>query len=330
MLVKERGRAVARAQDRERTGKPSTFGASAYGGEGWRPRRRTHGEEIGGLWADSGIDTEWAPLKAVLLHKPGEELAASHNDPAAVQMLEPLDLELARDEHEAMAEAYRGAGVSVHAVEPSSAPSPNQMFCADLFVMTREGAILARPASDVRAGEERWVARRLADMGVPILKTLTGTATFEGADLMWLDPKTAIIGRGLRTNQAAIDQITGLLAEIGVETIAVDMPYGTMHLMGMLRIVDRDLAVAWPRRTPHAAVAGLRERGFRVAFLPDVEEAERNRALNCVTLGPRRILTEAFYEGLGIEVMTSPASELAKAAGAIGCLTGVVARECVG
>ena len=41
--------------------------------------------------------------------------------------------------------------------------TPNLMFCADLFVMTPQGAILARPASDVRAGEERWVARGLAE-----------------------------------------------------------------------------------------------------------------------------------------------------------------------
>jgi hypothetical protein len=105
------------------------------------------------------------------------------------------------------------------------------MFCADLFVMTPEGAILARPASTVRAGEERAVARRLADLGVPILKTLTGRAVFEGADLMWLDPATAIIARGLRTNQAAIDQIGGLLGEIGASLLAVDLPYGTMHLI---------------------------------------------------------------------------------------------------
>jgi N-dimethylarginine dimethylaminohydrolase len=154
---------------------------------------------------------------------------------------------------------------------------------------------------------------------------------------MWLDPGTAIFGRGLRTNQDAIEQIGRLLGELGVATLAVDLPYGTMHLMGMLRIVDRDLAVAWPRRTPHAAVAALRERGCEVAFLPEAEEAERNRALNFVTLGPRKVLmvagnpaTQAFYESLGIVCATALASELAKAAGAIGCLTGVVSRERIG
>ena len=75
-------------------------------------------------------------------------------------------------------------------------------------------------------------------------KTLTGNATFEGADLMWIDEKTAMIGRGLRTNDTAITQIGNLFAELDIELIAVDMPFGTMHFMGMLRIADRDLAIA--------------------------------------------------------------------------------------
>jgi len=249
-------------------------------------------------------------------------------------MLAPLDLARAQAQHDAMAAAYRTAGVAVHALDPDGPVPPNQMFCADLVFMTPGGAILARPASTVRAGEERRVAARLAALGVPILATLQGRATFEGADALWLDAATVLIGRGLRTNDAGIGQIARCLAEQGVTVLAVDLPFGTMHLMGMLRIADRDLAIAWPRRTPHAAVLALRARGVEVAFLPAEDEAQANRALNFVTLGPRRILmvagnpaTQAFYEGLGIAVTAVETDELAKAAGAIGCLTGILARD---
>ena len=78
----------------------------------------------------------------------------------------------------------------------------------------------------------------------------------------------------------------------------------------------------------------LRARDARVIFLPEETEAERNRALNFVTLGPRRILmaagnpaTRRFYEDHGITCTTAQADELAKAAGAIGCLTGVLRRD---
>ncbi|MDY0885263.1 dimethylarginine dimethylaminohydrolase family protein [Dongia soli] len=322
------------------TGKPksntkgsSTFGTSAYGGAGWVQREKPHGDELGGIWARHKIDSEWRPLQAVIVHQPGEELAASLEDPESVLMLEPLNLTRAREQHAAMVEAYEKLGVEVHHVMPEGDAPPNQMFCADLFVMTPQGAILARPAGQVRAGEERWAARRLADLGTPILKTLTGDATFEGADLMWLDEQTAMIGRGHRTNQAAIDQITAVLAEIGCETLAVDMPYGTMHFMGMLRIADSDLAICWPRRTPLATVKAVVERGYEVIFPPYEDDAESYRAMNFVTLGPRKIMMAAglakfqpFFEQHGIDCVTVATDELSKAAGNIGCLTGVLGR----
>jgi N-dimethylarginine dimethylaminohydrolase len=124
------------------------------------------------------------------------------------------------------------------------------------------------------------------------------------------------------------------LESLGVRTLPVDLPCGTMHLMGMLRIVDRDLALAWPNRLAYRAVEALRDRGYRVCFLPDQSEVLRGNSLNFVTLGPRRILmpagnpvTLAFYESLGIECMQVNISELAKAAGAVGCLTGILRRE---
>lgn len=316
----------------------NTFDSAAYGGPGWQGRIRTHRAEIGDLWAASGIDSEYATLRSVLLHRPGGELAAALEDPNSVQMLEPLDLGRAGEQHDAMAEAYRANGVEVHYVDPAGQPTPNQMFCADLFVMTPDGAVLARPASTVRAGEERWIARRLADTGVPILRTLTGNAVFEGADLMWLDPETVMVGLGLRTNEEAAAQIASTMEDIGVETLAVDMPFGTMHFMGMLRIVDRDLAICWPRRTPFAAVRALEDRGYDIVWLPtDQSDSTLNRALNIVTICPRKVLmlagyepVQAVYEKAGIECVTVDGSELVKAAGAIGCLTGVVHREPVG
>ena len=309
----------------------STFGTAAYGGAGWSPRAKSHVDEMGSLWR-GGLDTEWRPLKTVLLRRPGPEIAV--DDVNAAQQLDHLDLARAQAEHDALAEAYRSLGIEVLNVPEVFPAQPNRMFCADLFAMTREGAVLARPASTVRAGEEVAVAQALAAARVPILRTLTDEATFEGADLMWLDTNTAIIGLGLRTNRLAASMIEDVLGLQDVDLIRVDMPFGTMHLMGMLRIVDRDLAIAWPRRTPHAAVMALRSRGYRVEFLEISDEVEANRALNFVTLGPRRILmpagndlTRGWYESLGIKVLETPMFELRKAAGAVGCLTGIVARK---
>lgn len=309
------------------------FEAAAYGGAGWSPRTNSTQQEIGSLWSACGIQCEYAPLKSVLIHEPGVELTASEN-PNDMQMIDMLDVQRAQGQHKAVAQAYKEAGVSIHYVAPDNPATPNQMFCADLFFMTPEGAILARPASTVRAGEERWVARRLADIGVPIIRSVRGHGTFEGADAMWLDHKTVIVGCGFRTNDEGANQLEAILSEMQVELIRIDMSVGAMHLMGMLRIVGEDLAIAWPKRFVHRGARALQERGYRIAWLPDLAEVEQRKAFNIVTLGPRKVLmpagcpnTQAFFEQLGVTCITVAVDELVKAAGAIGCLTGVVDRE---
>jgi len=307
--------------------------ASAYGGPSWSPRRTSLRDEIGSLWGLCGVSNEWAPLQAVLLHTPGPELDAGA-DPDSRQWLDYIDITRARKQHEGLIEAYRQAGVQVHRVDPGALPPPNLIFVADLFFMTGEGAILGRPASTVRAGEERWVARKLADLGIPILRAVRGNGVFEGADAIWIDPHTVLLATGLRTNAAGAAQVASLLHEMGVEVVGAGLPYGAMHLMGQLRIVDRDLAVAWPGRVPFIAVEALRARGFDVLFAPDEREAQEGMALNTVTLGPRKILmaagnpiTQAFFEDAGITCQTVEIDELVKAAGGVACLTGVLRRE---
>lgn len=306
--------------------------AAAYGGDGWSPRQTTLEDEVGSLWASCGLCDEWSRLKSVLLYRPGSELASVH-DPDQAQMLQTIDADLARRQHEAIAAAYRESGVTVYDAEPDQVPPPNLMFVADLLFMTPEGAIVGRPASTVRAGEERFIARRLAALGIPILRTIRGAGTFEGADAAWLGPDQVLLATGLRTNDEGANQVAALLSEMGVHVVRVGLPYGAMHLMGQLRYADRDLAIAWPGRVPYAAVETLRTRGFEVLFVPDEEEAKRGMALNFVTLGPREILmpagnpvTQRFYEQAGIHCHTVEIGELVKAAGGIGCLTGIVER----
>jgi len=306
---------------------------AAYGGHGWQPRAMTHAEEIGSVWSDCGVNSEWAPLKSVLLHTPGDELNASV-DPEAAQMLATLDVDKAKGEHKQLSLCYQQQGVNVIQVDPRSVARPNQLFCADLVFMTPVGAVLARPASRVRAGEEVDVARRLSDIGIPILKTLTGNATFEGADAMWIDTQTVIIGLGQRTNSEGAAQVTLVLNAQGVDVLTVDMPINTMHLMGMFRIFDGDLAVGWTRRTPYRLVETLKNKGFQIIFIDEEPGQPINRGINAVTLGPRKILmpdgypdTRRLFESHGVTCLSSPTMELQKAAGAIGCLTGVLHRE---
>lgn len=306
---------------------------AAHGGAGWSPRTESLRQEIGKIWRTCGVETEWSCLEAVLMHRPGPEIEAVSNANDAL-MLEIPDAVLARQQHDTLVEAYRGAGVTVLHVDPFDIPPPNLLFVADLFFMTPEGAILARPASTVRAAEERFIAQRLAELGIPILRCVRGKGVFEGADAAWIDSGTMIIGTGLRTNAEGATQVTSILHEMDVDVFTVRLRHGTMHLMGTLRFIDRDLAVSWQAKVSNATVKVLRDHGYTVSFIPDDAEATHGMALNFVTLGPKRILmpagnpkTQSFYENMGINCETVEVNELHKAAGGIGCLTGVLKRK---
>lgn len=307
--------------------------AAAFGGDGFRGRAAPHGADLGVHWARCGSDSEWGRLKAVIMHRPGAELRHSA-DPDRALMLEPVDAVTAGVQHDGVASALKMAGVKVHYLEPEREPPPNLMFCADLVFMTPEGAVLGRPASEVRAGEVRAAARRLAAVGVPILLTVRGEGCFEGADALWVDPGTVLLSIGRRTNREGVRQVAALLGDMGVEGVLVEAPAGTMHLMGQVRFLDAERAVVWPGRVPGVALDLLRSRGVQVLEMPHEGELLRGWALNFVTLGPGEVLmpagnpeSQAFLEAQGVTCQTPPIDEITKAAGGIGCLTGVVWRE---
>jgi N-dimethylarginine dimethylaminohydrolase len=308
--------------------------SAAYGGEKWSERTATMRDEMALWWGDWGSSSECGALRAVLLRRPGPELDAII-DFDAVQMRSDLSPTLARAQHDALCDAYRAHGVAVHLVERGRLDKPNSFFIRDLMLMTPEGAIVSRPASTVRAGEERFVAEALGKLGVPVLMTVHGAGTFEGADVSWVDKDLCFLAEGLRTNQEGADQVERMLRGIGVrDVVRVGLPYGAMHLDGLLNFPDRDLAVVWPKRTPHKIVQTLRKRGFRLIEVTDEIEAQNCLPMNFVALAPGEILMPAGgeelrskYEAAGVTCHTVEIGELIKAGGGIHCMTGFLKRD---
>jgi N-dimethylarginine dimethylaminohydrolase len=316
------------------TASPGTSLSGAYGGEKWSPRTASFREDIVETWGDWGAGSECGTLRAVLLRRPGPELDAIQ-DYDAVQMRADLDPDLARAQHDALAAAYESHGVAVHHVEHGRMDKPNSFFLRDLMLMTPEGAIITRPASTIRAGEERLVAEALGRIGVPILMSVHGRGTFEGADVSWVDEELCFLAEGLRTNEEGANQVERMLREIGVkDVIRIGLPYGAMHLDGLLNFPDRDCAVVWARRTPFKIVDTLRRRGFRILEVVDETEAQNCLPMNFVALKPGEILMPTggdamrrVYEAAGIVCHTVEIGELIKAGGGIHCMTAFLKRD---
>ncbi len=307
---------------------------ATLGGAAWRPRAATHAEEVarGERWALVGCNSEVAPLRAVMLAVPGEELRYSAS-PDEMLMLERPDLDALRLEWQAIETFYRSQGVEVHLCRPPVPPPPNFLFMRDLFFMTPEGAVLARMAAEQRAGEERHAALGLAGLGVPVLMTPRDRATFEGADALWLNEQTVLLGLGRRTNREGCRQLAGLMVDLGVHVLPVELPPGVQHLLGVCNFVDRDLAVVDEARLPAALDAILERHGVKTLRLQPCDELARGRAMNFVTLGPRRLVmpagcpaTRARYEAAGLECHELEVTQVLRAAGALGCLTGILRR----
>ena len=224
---------------------PGTELPSTLMGAGWRGRAASHAEEIaeGRIWRPYGVRSAFAPLTAVLLTWPGDELAydAPPND---MLMARRPDLSLMRVQAESIAAAYAAAGAAVHLIRPTANAPPNLVFACDLFFMTPEGAILGRMAAEQRAAEPRLCAAALAEVGVALLATPRGRATFEGADALWLAPDRVLVGVGKRTNEAGFQLVRAVLAEMGVTALAVDLPSTVQHLLGCVNPIDHDLVVS--------------------------------------------------------------------------------------
>lgn len=305
---------------------------AAYGGAAWSPRGADRDDFVQS-WGDWGSGSECGTLRAVLMKSPGPELDQI-DDFDAAQMRAPLDAARARAQHAGLVAAYEEEGVTVHLVSGGRPDKPNALFCRDLMLMTPAGAIIARPASTVRAGEERFVAEALGQLGVPTLMTVHGEGTFEGADVSWVNSKLCFLAEGLRTNRAGAEQVEWALRSLGVEVIRVQLPYGTMHLDGVLNFPDRDLAAIWPRRTPFPVWRTLHERGFRFVEVEDEEVAQACLPLNFVALAPGKILMpygggrmRERYREAGVETLEVEVDELIKAGGGIHCMTAFLRRE---
>jgi len=308
---------------------------ATYGGGGWQPRTDTLTDEIaaGSLWRRCGSRSEWGRLQEVLLSWPGEEINFTGAANEYLMLARPC-LDTLRRQTEALAECYQRQGITVHLVRPSSLPPPNFLFMRDLFWATPHGVILGRPAARQRAGEERYAAEALAALGVPMILHPHGRATFEGADALWLDERTVLLGTGIRTNEEGARQLSQLVMELGIEVIPVALPPGVQHLLGVVNFVGPGRAVIHGGRITAEIQAVFAERGIQTIVLPPDDELCQGLGMNFVTIEPQRIVMPAHcptiqgrLEREGIEAVAIDISEYLKAAGGLACLTGILRRE---
>jgi N-dimethylarginine dimethylaminohydrolase len=282
--------------------------------------------DVGSLPGSWGTADMYSPLRRVLVRTPttvGEFVADGH-------WREP-DPGLLLDQHAEFVELLRSMGADV-VVADAVDGLVDAVYTHDPMTMTPFGALLYQMRKPVRAAEPATMRSDLERLGIPVLGELTGAAASDGGDKVWLDASTFVVGRGYRTNAAAVQQMRALLDPRGVEVVSVDLPHfrgpdAVLHLMSVVSPLDRDLAAVYEPLAPVALLELLDARGIERITVDD-DEFETQGA-NILAVGPRRVVLAAGndkvrrkLDAAGVEVHVFDGSEVAvKGDGGPTCLT---------
>ena len=249
------------------------------------------------------------------------------------------DLDRASREHDTFVEALTTAGAQVHLLPRDETTTLDSIYVRDASIVCERGLILCRMGKSQRVEEPAAQERACVAGHMPatICGRIEPPGRVEGGDVIWLDSRTLVAGRGYRTNAEGIRQLRVILGS-KVEVIEVPLPHwrgqqDVMHLMSLISPIDRGIAVVYSPLLPVPFREWLIERGIHLIEVPD-EEFE-TMGTNVLALAPKRCLmlagnprTRAALERAGADVMEYVGVEISvKGAGGPTCLTRPLERS---
>ena len=280
-----------------------------------------------------------APLQRVLMRRPGPSLINA--DPARWHYDPTFDGAKAVEQYGEFARLVERSGAEIIWLDDQGDGLADAMFTHDPSLMSDQGAIILRMGKPLRAAEPALHERAYAERQIPILGRIEAPGTVEGGDCVWLDARTLVVGRGVRTNQAGIDQLGALLAPHGIAVLGFDLPLwqgedACLHLMSVISPLADDLALVFAPLLPAAFYQLLKARGIRLIEAPaDEFHASNGLSLNVLPTSPGKVImvegfpaTRAAMEAAGCTVSTFAADALCIACeGGPTCLTRPVLRR---
>jgi N-dimethylarginine dimethylaminohydrolase len=240
--------------------------------------------------------------------------------------------DIAESQHGALVRELKAAGAEVFELPSGEDLSLDAVYTHDASLATDFGLVLMRPGKTNRLAEARHHGAYCEPMGIPAFATITAPGTAEAGDILWLDPKTLLVGHGYRTNAAGIQQMRTLLAPKDIDVLSAPLPYGSgpaecLHLMSLISLLDEATALVDLPWLAVETVELLKARGYN--FI-EIDYSERDTlACNVLALGGKRVLaieenrrTNARLSDAGFDVRTFPGSEICiNGSGGPTCLT---------
>ena len=297
----------------------------------------------GAVW---GLDNDVGRIRSILMHRPGPEMnvvdpahrlpeIGSYGDPVTgwyFQSDSLPDLPLMQQQHDAFVAKLQAEGVDIHYLDGDAGIRLKQVYTRDPFIMVKGGAIICRMGARIRRGEELATTRTLARIGVPILRTISGTGVMEGGSFAWLNAKTCAIGIGVRVNREGAEQVGEVLRRQGVELLIVELSGYDIHLDVSFLMIDRDLALLNPMGLPFSFLQQLTARGIRYIEIDPADDPWIN---NSLAIAPGKLLmpegasnrTLDRLAAHGVSWTTIPYAALHKNGGGLHCSTTPLRRD---
>ncbi len=224
----------------------------------------------------------------------------------------PVDGELAERQWQDYVDALRSAGWEITEVDPAD-DCADAVFVEDALVLFGEIAVVTLPGAASRRPETEAAERAAQQLGLTIAH-ITEPATLDGGDVLKVG-RTAYVGVGGRTNDAAIDQLTALLGPLGWSVVAVPITK-VLHLKSAVTAL------------PDGTVIGYRDFVDDASVFPKYADVPEPSGSHVVLLDDRRLLMAAdapqsaeHFRTMGYDVVEVDISEFEKLEGCVTCLS---------
>jgi len=313
-------------------------------------------DDLKANWGEEwGIKSPFGKIRKLMVCKPGDEQKDSliSQDHQLFNLPEgPTNLDKLHEEHRNLVKALEAEGMEVvylNSKEPfvgtygiplRSAPYTRET------IMVRGGAIVERPAPAYKKGLEVFHAKRLMELGCPILHTIHGKGVYETSNMVWIDDTSVILAMGLRGNIEGLRQVEHILRGLGVEDIHIaHLPgylytrkhqvggsSGIFHLDMTFGMAYYGIGVLWAGGVGYDTVLWLESKGVDLIEVSD--EELHTCAPNLLPVGPKKVIVPAINLKMtqelrkkGIDVIEVDLSEFAKGGGGPTCLTLPLIRD---
>lgn len=296
-----------------------------------------------------GVGDDVGRLRLVALHRPGDEMRTIDPDKYD-ETIEALiddreqwywrdstgpDIALMQRQHDALRAALEAEGVEIVEVG-GSAGDVKAVFTRDQAIAVDGGAIVCRMGpvgADPgygRRGEEAYMTSVIANLGMPILRTIHGSGLIEGGSFCFLKPGVAALGMSFRQNEEGARQVEEVLRASGARLIRIPLTGHSLHLDGCILMVDHDKALINVARLPYWFLDELAVLGIEPIHCWPNE----GYAVNCLAVRPGKVLisegcpwTVERLNQRGIETVEIDYSEIRKNGGGIHCSTLPLIRD---